>query len=234
LENAIKTILDKNLDERFEVNFSNFTKLLYKINFTTKNYFEVLEQKIDNEKEDKIREYNKSSSSKVIFKKNKLEFDREYKLITDAWKIITKNKEFKKDALGSSERIIIFCLSVLGIYDGNNNNDFIKKEFAFLIQEGNEQNKYSNLSKQIYKYFAIFKNNAINGLLFREKTNKRIIEIKTESERLLTFYPSLEKSSKNYISTSNSVNHMRLSVEKNYINIKKKFGIKIERKRKIT
>ena len=97
LENAIKTILDKNLDEKFEVNFSNFTKLLYKINFTTKNYFEVLEQKPDNEKEEKILQSIKSNSSKVIFKKNKLELDREYKLIIDAWKIITKNKEFKSD-----------------------------------------------------------------------------------------------------------------------------------------
>ena len=233
LEKGIKNILDKNLDENFEINFPTFTKLLYKINFTSKNYSELIESKDDNEKEEIISQSIKTKSSRILLKKNKLQLDREYQLLTDAWKIITKNKEFKKDALGSSERIIIFCLSVLGIYDGNNNNDFIKKEFAFLIQEGNEQNKYSNLSKQIYKYFAIFKNNAINGLLFREKTNKRIIEIKTESERLLTFYPSLEKSSKNYISTSNSVNHMRLSVEKNYINIKKNLELKLKEKEKL-
>ncbi len=232
LENAIKTILDKNLDEKFEVNFSNFTKLLYKINFTTKNYFEVLEQKPDNEKEEKILQFIKSNSSKVIFKKNKLELDREYKLIIDAWKIITKNKEFKSDISGTSERTIIFFLSALGIYDGNINNSFIQKEFSFLISEVKD-NKYSNLSKQIYKYFAIFKNNAINGLLFRERDNKRKIEIEKESDRLLTFCPNLEKSSQKYISASNSVNHMRLSVEKNYNQFKKNKELKLKEKEKL-
>ena len=152
--------------------------------------------------------------------------------MTDAWKIITKNKEFKIDALGTSERIIIFFLSVLGIYDGNNLNDFIKKEFSFLIKKEKDNNKYSNLSKQIYKYFAVFKNNAINGLLFREKNNKRKIEIAEESERLLTFSPNLETSSKNYISASNSVNHMRLSVEKNYAQLKKNKELKLKEKEK--
>ena len=232
LENAIKTILDKNLDEKFEVNFSNFTKLLYKINFTTKNYFEVLEQKPDNEKEEKILQFIKSNSSKVIFKKNKLELDREYKLIIDAWKIITKNKEFKSDISGTSERTIIFFLSALGIYDGNINNSFIQEEFSFLISEVKD-NKYSNLSKQIYKYFAIFKNNAINGLLFRERDNKRKIEIEKESDRLLTFCPNLEKSSQKYISASNSVNHMRLSVEKNYNQFKKNKELKLKEKEKL-
>ena len=232
LENAIKTILDKNLDEKFEVNFSNFTKLLYKINFTTKNYFEVLEQKPDNEKEEKILQFIKSNSSKVIFKKNKLELDREYKLIIDAWKIITKNKEFKSDISGTSERTIIFFLSALGIYDGNFNNSFIQKEFSFLISEVKD-NKYSNLSKQIYKYFAIFKNNAINGLLFRERDNKRKIEIEKESDRLLTFCPNLEKSSQKYILSSNSVNHMRLSVEKNYNQFKKNKELKLKEKEKL-
>ena len=232
LENAIKTILDKNLDEKFEVNFSNFTKLLYKINFTTKNYFEVLEQKPDNEKEEKILQFIKSNSSKVIFKKNKLELDREYKLIIDAWKIITKNKEFKSDISGTSERTIIFFLSALGIYDGNINNSFIQKEFSFLISEVKD-NKYSNLSKQIYKYFAIFKNNAINGLLFRERDNKRKIEIEKESDRLLTFCPNLEKSSQKYILASNSVNHLRLSVEKNYNQFKKNKELKLKEKEKL-
>ena len=232
LENGIKNVLEKNLEETFEINFSNFTKLLYKINFTSKNYFELIEEKEKDEKEEANRQSIKSNSRKVLFIKNKLELDREYRLMTDAWKIITKNKEFKIDALGTSERIIIFFLSVLGIYDGNNLNDFIKKEFSFLIKEEKDNNKYSNLSKQIYKYFAVFKNNAINGLLFREKNNKRKLEIAEESERLLTFSPNLETSSKNYISASNSVNHMRLSVEKNYAQLKKNKELKLKEKEK--
>ena len=232
LENGIKSVLEKNLEETFEINFSNFTKLLHKINFTSKNYFELIEKKENDEKEENNQQSIKSNQSKVLFIKNKLELDSEYRLLKDAWKIITKNKEFKIDVLGTSERIIIFCLSVLGIYDGNN-NDFIKKEFSFLIKEGKDNNKYSNLSKQIYKYFAIFKNNAINGLLFREKENKRKIEISKESEKLLTFTPNLEKSSKNYISASNSINHMRLSVEKNYSELKKNKELKLKEKEKL-
>ena len=232
LENGIKSVLEKNLEETFEIDFSNFTKLLYRINFTSKNYFELIEKKENDEKEENNLQSIKSNSSKVLFIKNKLELDREYRLLTDAWKIITKNKEFKIDALGTSERIIIYCLSVLGIYDGNS-NDFIKKEFGFLIKEGKENNKYSNLSKQIYKYFAVFKNNAINGLLFREKANKRKIEISKESEKLLTFAPNLERSSRKYISASNSVNHMRLSVEKNYSQLKKNKELKLKEKEKL-
>ena len=233
LENGIKNILEKNLEETFEINFSNFTKLLYKINFTSKNYFELIEKKENDEKEENNQHSIKSNSSKVLFKKNKLELDSEYKLLTDAWKIITKKKEFKIDSLGTSERIIIFCLSVLGIYDGNNTNDFFKKEFSFLIKDGKDNNKYSNLSKQIYKYFAIFKNNAINGLLFREKDKKRKIEIAKEREKLLTFIPNLQRSSKNYISVSNSVNHMRLSVEKNYDQLRKNKELKLKEKEKL-
>ena len=232
LENGIKSVLEKNLEETFEIDFSNFTKLLYKINFTSKNYFELIEKKENDEKEENNLQSIKSNSSKVLFIKNKLELDREYRLLTDAWKIITKNKEFKVEVRGTSERIIIFCLSVLGIYD-DNINDFIKKEFSFLIKEGKDNNKYSNLSKQIYKYFAVFKNNAINGLLFREKGNKRKIEISKESEKLLTFSPNLERSSKKYISASNSVNHMRLSVEKNYAQLKKNKELKLKEKEKL-
>lgn len=65
------------------------------------------------------------------YKQNKFEYDIEYKLLIDAWKIISKNKTFKTDLLGSSRRVLIFCLSVLGIYEENINQGFFKKEFPF-------------------------------------------------------------------------------------------------------
>ena len=237
LENSYENILNKKLEDNFEINFSDFCKILYKINFTTKNYFDLIQQKENkNKEEEEIQESIISAPNvlkKILFKQNKFEFDGEYKLLTDAWKIIIKNKEFKDDISGPSQRMIIFFLSVLGIYDGNANNNFIKKEFPFLLTELNDANKYSNLSKQIYKYFSVFKNNAINGLLFREKDQKRRLEIQKETERILTFNPVLEKSSKNFILNSNSVNQIRSSVGKNYQQYKINKELKLKEKEKL-
>ena len=213
LENAFENLLNKKLEEKFDINFNDFAKLLYTIHFTTKNYYELMERKKNNDTEEDLR---KSQNSKLISYQNKFELDIEYKLLIGSWKIITKNKIFKDDILGSSQRTLIFFLSVLGIFDGNENNIFIKKEFPFLISDSSLINKYSNLSKQIYKYFSIYKNNAINSLLFREKDKKRRREIKQEEERLLTFNPSLLSSSKKYIKSSSLDMNMRLSVEKDY------------------
>ena len=47
----------------------------------------------------------------------------------------------------------------------------MKKEFPFLC-EPNEINGESIWSKQIYKYFSIYKNKAIVGLLLRKKENE--------------------------------------------------------------
>ena len=45
LENAFKNIINKKLEENFEINFNDFAKLLYTIQFTTKNYYELMERK---------------------------------------------------------------------------------------------------------------------------------------------------------------------------------------------
>ena len=227
LENAFENLLNKKLEEKFDINFNDFAKLLYTIHFTTKNYYELMERKKNNDTEEDLR---KSQNSKLISYQNKFELDIEYKLLIGSWKIITKNKIFKDDILGSSQRTLIFFLSVLGIFDGNENNIFIKKEFPFLISDSSLINKYSNLSKQIYKYFSIYKNNAINSLLFREKDKKRRREIKQEEERLLTFNPSLLSSSKKYIKSSSLDMNMRLSVEKDYQQYKKIKELKIKEK----
>ena len=237
LTNSINIVMNKNLEETFEINFHDFIKLLFLINFTTKNYYELIIQKENNNEKEIINQsiklYPNSKQNRVIFKKNRFELDREYKLLVDAWKILTKRKEFKSDITGESQRLLIFIITVFGIYDGNNNNDLINKEFSFLINDENDNSKYLNLSKQIYKYFNIFKNNAINGLLFRENENKRKQELQKETEKFFTFCPKLEKSSKNYISASNTPNHKKLSVEKNYKDYKKNKELKSKEQEKL-
>ena len=95
---------------------------------------------------------------------------KEYKLIKDSWKIITKNKEFNMGLIGNSKRVLLFLLSVLGIYDGNLNSNFIRNECAFLF--GNEEDqKYfidKNFSKQIFKYFTIFKKTIFENLIHKK------------------------------------------------------------------
>ena len=238
LETSIKEVVNKKLDENFEISFSDFMKILYRINFITKNYSELDEQAKDSKEgeveiQPDIKKIPNSEKSKKVYKENKYQFDSEYKLLMDAWKIITKNKIFKDDILGPSQRVILFCLSVLGLYEGDINFHFIQKEFPFILTDLNDVNKYSNLSKQIYRYFNLYKSNAINGLLFREKNIQKILELEKDSEKILTFNPMLEKSSKKYILNSNSQNKMRLSVEKNYQQYQKNKELKLKEKEKL-
>ena len=242
LENSLENLLEKKIDEDFEINFNDFVKLLYKINFTTKNYYELMENKKNNNDKEKNEENikiinNSNKSNRLIYKKINYEYDKEYKLIIDAWKIITKNKEFKSDMQGSSKRLLLFFLSVLGIYNGNIEDHFIKKEFPFIIESIKKNNgspiNYSNLSKQINKYFNLYRSNAINSLLFREKEIKRRLDLESEFEKRLPFTPSLEKSSRDFLTINNSVTEKRLSVEKHYDQYRKNKELKIKEKEKL-
>ncbi len=79
-------------------------------------------------------EFRLSIKTLSYSKQKKFEYDIEYKLLIDAWKIITKNKIFKTDLLDPSLRVLIFYLSVLGIYNENLNQVLMKKEFPFLCE----------------------------------------------------------------------------------------------------
>lgn len=238
LENSLGNIIEKKINENFEINYLDFVKLLYQINFTTKNYYKLIQNKDKNrdliEKTIKMNEINKKNN-RIIYKKTNFEYDKEYKLIIDSWKIITKNKEFNEDAPGSSQRLLLFFLSVLGIYNGNIDDNFLKKEFPFIIDDMKDTNgsNTANLSKQIYKYFSLYRNNAINGLLFRDRDSKKRLEIETEIEKKLPFTPTLEKSSKDFLANNHSVSEMRLSVEKNYDQYRKNKEYKLREKEKL-
>lgn len=235
LVNSFKDILQKNLEENFEITYSDFIKILHKINFTTKNYFELIENKNkskDMTEDSKITETTQNNRN--ILRKYNFEAEKEYKLSIDAWKIIIKSKEFKEEAPGESKRILLFFLSTLGIFNGNVDENFFKKEFLNIIKDiSGSISNYSNLSKQIYKYFSIYRNNAINGLLFRDKDQKRREEFEKETERNLTFTPMLEKSSREYLNNNHSVSETRLSVEKNYDQYRKNKELKLREKEKL-
>ena len=235
LVNSFKDILQKDLEENFEITYSDFIKILHKINFTTKNYFELIENKNkskDMTEDSKITETTQNNRN--ILRKYNFEAEKEYKLSIDAWKIIIKSKEFKEEAPGESKRILLFFLSTLGIFNGNADENFFKKEFLNIIKDiSGSISNYSNLSKQIYKYFSIYRNNAINGLLFRDKDQKRREEFEKETERNLTFTPMLEKSSREYLNNNHSVSETRLSVEKNYDQYRKNKELKLREKEKL-
>ena len=243
LENSLKVIIEKKINEDFQINYLDFVKLLYKINFTSSNYFELIANKKNNANDDKnqnernIKRNLKNRENRIIYRKTNYDKDREYKLIVDAWKIITQNKEFKKDMTGSSKRLFLFLFSVLGLNNGNINENFMKKEFSFMLESIKNINdssaNYSNLPKQIFKYYSLYRNNAINGLLFRERENKRRIELETEIEKNLTFAPNLEKSSKHFLRNNHSVKENRLSVEKNYEQYRKNKELKLKEKERM-
>ena len=70
-------------------------------------------------------------------------------------------------------------------------------------------------------------------MLFREKTNKRIKEIKDESESLLTFHPIIQIRSRSHLSESNALNNMKLSVDKNYKVYQRNKELKLKEKEKL-
>ena len=193
LKNSLFIIFGKKLEENFQINYFDFLKLLYSICFISKNYFELIQLK----NFDKI--------------KTQIEKEIEFRISNDAWKIITKNKGFKSDISCESKNLIFFILNVIGNID----NKYIKKE---LEKFGIKLNSNDfNLTSQIYKYFQLFRNNAINSLLFRDKKIKKE-EIINENEKL-------DKNKKVYFKNNITNNLIYLNIDKNNIkNKENKYG----------
>ena len=144
--------------------------------------------------------------------KNKLDEESELNNIKNSWKIITKSKLFSKENNGNSRRLLLFILSVYGIYKGDLNDNFIKREFPFLLQD--EDKSYlieENLTKQIYKYFLMFRNMAINNITakIKEKEKEKLQE---KSYNLLKYKKEyLQNDSRYYVKTidNNDKNSLR-------------------------
>ena len=210
-KNTIKTLFNKNISDKFDMNFNDYLLFIFKLGLIDKEYniknikegknknFSNLNispknnliKNIDNfdtERYNNDNIINKILFSKNILKKNacfksksveKNEVSEEFesKIIKNSWKIITKNKNFSEKDKGYSRRILLFILSVYGIYKGDMDIDLIKKEFRFLTQdEDKSYNIDTNLAKQIYKYFYIFRNTAINNISLKNKEKEQNTE----------------------------------------------------------
>ena len=160
-----------NLDKIFNIKYNNIDPENYNTNIKNKIIFSK-----------NILKRNTYFKSKSI-EKIKIDEEFEIKTVNNSWKMITKAKEFSKDEKGNSRRILYFILSVYGIYKGDLNDNFVKKEFPFLSKE--EDKSYFidiSLSRQIYKYFSIFRNMAINKISAKNKEKEQEQEQEQEQE----------------------------------------------------
>ena len=173
--------------------------------------------------------YNNNIKNKIIFSQNvlkrnthfkskssenkKFDEESENKTIKNSWKIITKNKIFSKDEKGNSRRILYFLLSVYGIYKGNLNDVFIKRELPFLSQ--NEDKSYyikESMTKQIYKYFYKLRNTAVNNFFLKNKEKEEekgynIKDKKKSKMQNVSVFPlkTLDNNQKNNIEKNNKI-----------------------------
>ena len=182
-------------------------------------------------KEERIRKNKLDVSAKIVKKKdlksnrstekklftlntidNYYEKKSEYKLIKEAWKIITKSKKFNKELSSNSKRILTFFLSLCGIYKGSNIKDsFIKKEFPFFSKDQSIiSDMDSNYVKYIYKYFDAFRKSVINNVIEIIKPKKKETDIRT-----VDFSKNIERNSKSFIKKICNTNHKVKSKSKN-------------------
>ena len=108
---------------------------------------------------------------------NIYENDQQFKLAKEAWKIMTKNKIFKEELLVSSKKILLFFLSLCGIYKGNMNDNFIKKQFSFLLNDKNELIDIET-AKNIYKNFYMYRKSIMSKGIEKNKPKKKDSEIR--------------------------------------------------------
>ena len=145
------------------------------------------------------------------------------KLIKESWKIITNNKIFNKELYANSHKMLLFCLSILGIYQGSINND-IKIEFPFLLSS--EIQIDVNLCKNIYKNFTTFRKYCISNLI----TKKQLRVNSLNNTKKITKYVIKRKKIKNQpkeISVSLNEKNNQIQIEENKLkNINKNNIIK--------
>ena len=250
-KNTIKTLFNKNISDKFDMNFNDYLLFLFKLGLIDKEYniknikegknknFSNLNispknnliKNIDNfdtERYNNDNIINKILFSKNILKKNacfksksveKNEVSEEFesKIIKNSWKIITKNKNFSEKDKGYSRRILLFILSVYGIYNGDIDIDLIKKEFRFLTQdEDKSYNIDTNLAKQIYKYFYTFRNTAINNISLKNKEKEQNTENRAMNNIRYKKYKLSKDSGIKTIEYNTNINENNKNINKNY------------------
>ena len=203
--NIYKDILfndfNKNIENDFDVNYSAFLLIIYKVGFTNKNYSNFIEaSEIDIDKKSlhskdnsdysmsntnlNMSQLSNKKNTKSINKdsisgksledeaekyKNAFKYDKEFQLSKDAWKIITEKQVFDEDIGISSKKLFLFYVSVLGLCKDEKNEKIMKKECPFFFNDKKLVQQYNNVNKYIYKYFGLYKVNAMDNLLMPEK-----------------------------------------------------------------
>ena len=203
--NIYKDILfnnfNKKIENDFDVNYSAFLLIIYKVGFTNKNYSNFIEaSEIDIDKKSlhskdnsdysmsnsnlNMSQLSNKKNAKSINKdsiagksledeaekyKNAFKYDKEFQLSKDAWKIITEKQTFDEDIGISSKKLFLFYVSVLGLCKDEKNEKIMKKECPFFFNDKKLIQQYNNVNKYIYKYFGLYKVNAMDNLLMPEK-----------------------------------------------------------------
>ena len=193
--------IEKKMENDFDINYSAFLLILYKIGFTNKNYCALLSAENDFDKQSlqskEISDFSISNSSlsmsllssnkKYIknYKKdsmagksledevekyrNTFRYDKEFQLSIDAWKILTDNQTFDEEISVSSKKIFLFYISVLGLCKDDKSEKFMRKECSFFFEDKKIIQQFNNINKYIYKYFGLYKMNAMENLVNPDK-----------------------------------------------------------------
>ena len=224
-KDEINSIFNKNAWDKFELNYNDYLKLIFKIGCVEKDY--NYNDTKNNEIKNPLNNNNKNNSknndepeqinhikNKIMFSKNILKknifikskspernkFNEELDLIKNSWKIITKNKDFSAETKANSHRVLLFFLSLYGIYKGDLNDNLIKKEFPSLSENiDKNENIDETTSKQIYKCFQMFRNSAINYFSIKNKEKPQELEKKL---KIIKFKKGrVTKESKSFVKT---------------------------------
>ena len=251
-KNILNSQFNKTAEDNFEINFVDYLTIFKELGVINDDYILTFKSEEENNHKNILKELNlqnisniwksnninnmnnlnrstnykvlRNSYRKSINKKKQCKDNVEDKLIKDSWKIITKTREFSMEQYGNTKRLLYFFLSLLGIYDGNLNNTFIKNELPFLL----EQNKNiidENLSKQIFKFFYNFRKLIFENLIYK-KNSKNIGKISIPNNSNINRKIKkirVENSSQNrYMKTANNIcyqkNIKNKRIEKNSFN----------------
>ena len=195
-KDTLLNCLGQKIENEFDINYSAFLLILYKVGFTNRNYSILLESseiEIDNQSlhAKELSDFSISNSSlsfsQMSTKKvgkfslagksledeaekynNTYKNEKEFQLSRDGWKIITEKQNFDEDIGISSKKMFLFYISVLGLFK----DEKMKKEYNFFFSDKKLVQQYNNINKYIYKYFGLYKLNAMDHLLLPEKREK--------------------------------------------------------------
>ena len=233
----MKSMFKRNIADKFDINYYDYLTFIFKLDLIDKNYNPKNKEDINISTSNNLgknlsniydnfdtgRYNNNNVKNKIIFsknilkrntyfksksvEKNKISEETELKTIKNSWKIITKSKTFSQNAKGNSRRILLFLLSVYGIYKGDLNDNFIKKELPFLSQDDDKIYYIEiNLATQIYKYFHIFRNNAMNNISLKNKEKEKERKLTHDKSETIVKFQNV-KTTKNSKGVTNIIEY---------------------------